>query len=75
MCSEREQSRGPWHPQEGAPNPASRAFLEVLVGRGDHNLEEGRAVQTREGLLGFWNREFDVTQKVAFKLILDCSPQ
>ena len=42
---------------------------------GNLGLEKGRAVQAGERPLACWNPEFDVARRVAFKLILDCSPQ
>lgn len=75
-CSERDESRRPWHPEEGAPPtlPAETSWRWGVGGR-PLGLEGGRVVQAGEGLLAFWNPEFDVAQRVAFKLILDCSPQ
>lgn len=37
--------------------------------RGDPGLEGGRVVQAGEGLLGFRNRNFDVAQGAAFKIV------
>lgn len=45
----------------------SRALLEAV--RGDPGLEGGRVGQAGEGLLGFRNRNFDVAQGAAFKVI------
>ena len=64
--------------EQEAPQPHQQRLLKAVGrgwGLGNLGLEEGRVVQAGEGPLACWNPEFDVARRMAFKLILDCSPQ
>lgn len=62
-----QRDKCPGRLESRAHNPISGALLEAMMG--DPGVEGDRVVPAGEGLLGFRNRNFDVAQRAAFKLI------